>query len=484
MAEWQPNNEELQSTFRVLQALRDPSRPDHVQAMQSLDSFCANASFILHLLYVFVRGQTVAPTDIRALGGFILKNYGLAHLNELPAMAIQMLKSELLSALQDPVPEIQNTAGIIFGKLTHSFPVELWGDILPHLFSMLDFTSQDQFNALDGALQAVKRICEDSCNKLLTKGPITAATVTSPLDALVPKLLNLFQNPVPSIRLRALQSMNALLHLIETPHDEEYGDNSPHRGNSASSSITPPLGHGREAFIIHINAFLAGVSNLAADPQTEVRVSVCEALVLLASYQLAVLQPAFESICKFMLNAVNDPAPMVAIEACEFFAVLIDNADARPAVSQLLPSLLPILVGHLKLSNEQLMQERADEEAAARGDKSLNIRPVHHKVTRGEEDDVPDSGPWTLRKEAALLVDNISQTFPSRYVLPSCLGEVQRRLASEDAWDQEAGLLALGALGSGCVDDMHQYLDTLFPFFLKVDQIMSCLRTLMIFGIL
>jgi hypothetical protein len=473
---FQPNPEELNSTFLVLQALRDPSRPDHVQAMQGLEGFCGNGSFILHLVYVFVRGATVpAPMDIRALSGFILKNYGLVQLQNLPVMVVQMFKSELLGALQDPLSDIQNTAGIIFGKLTKSFSIEIWGDMLPPLFSMLDYQSPEQFVGVDGALHAIKRICEDSCDKLLSKGPVTAANITSPLDVLVPKLLRLFQHPVASIRLKAIQSMNALIFLIAEPTEEEelY---SPQQSSSSLSR----LGHGREAFIIHINAFLQGISHLAEDPLPEVRLAVCQAIVSLASYQLAVLQPAYESICAFMLNAVRDPTEAVAMEACEFFAVLCDNPDARGTLIRLFPTLLPLLIGHLKLSTEQLTQERADEEAAARGDKDLNIKPIHHKVSNHKsssqgDDDADnggnvDSGAWTLRKEAALLMDNISTQFHPDYILPNCLPEIQLKLASTNVWDREAGLLGLGALGTGCIEAMEPYLLTLFPLFLQTIQ--------------
>jgi hypothetical protein len=163
---------------------------------------------------------------------------------------------------------------------------------------------------------------------------------------------------------------------------------------------------------------------LAEDPQPEVRLAVCQAIVFLASYQLAVLQPAFEAICGFMMNAARDAFQPVAMEACEYFAVLCENRETQQVLaSSILPTLLPILVGHLRLSTEQMMQERADEEAQARGDKKLNIKPIHHKVShQNNEDDeganTQDGGNWTLRKQAAMLLDNLSTTFDPEIILP------------------------------------------------------------------
>jgi transportin-1 len=464
--QWQPSPAELDSTFRVLQALRDPSRPDHLQAMQGLDSFCGNGSFILHLLYIFVHGAGIpVPSDIRALGGFILKNYALKHLDELPAVVVYKLKADCLSALCDSVPDIVNTTGIIFGTLTKDYPIEKWGEILPRLFEMLD---SGDAHVVDGALQAMKRICEDSCEQLLAPER-AAGSGNSPLDALVPRLLNLFTHPAPSIRLRSIQSMNALLKLIEVPVEEEEVEDR--WGNIVGKPRG--MGRGREAFIIHINAFLQGISRLAEDPQPEVRLAVCQAIVFLASYQLAVLQPAFEAICGFMMNAARDAFQPVAMEACEYFAVLCENRETQQVLaSSILPTLLPILVGHLRLSTEQMMQERADEEAQARGDKKLNIKPIHHKVShQNNEDDeganTQDGGNWTLRKQAAMLLDNLSTTFDPEIILPSCLPEIQRKLGSTDVWDRESGMLALGAMGTGCIQAMEPYLSSLYPFFLS-----------------
>ena len=81
---------ELEQIFSILQALRDPSRPDHLEAFQALPSYisltsaegstiCLNASFIRHLLFVFVHGSVYESSgitaDLRQLSGLLIKNY-------------------------------------------------------------------------------------------------------------------------------------------------------------------------------------------------------------------------------------------------------------------------------------------------------------------------------------------------------------------------------------------------------------------------
>ena len=55
-----------------------------------------------------------------------------------------------------------------------------------------------------------------------------------------------------------------------------------------------------------MNAFLLALSTLSADASARVRKAVCQAIILLATVQLSVLEPMFGSICTFMLKGVLD----------------------------------------------------------------------------------------------------------------------------------------------------------------------------------
>lgn len=264
---WQANPAELNQTVLVLQALRDPTRSDHREAVSGLSAFAQNPSFALHVIHVFVRGAAYVDLglsmELRMLGGMVLKNYVFPALPHLPPQVHQVLRLEMLEALKDPLPAVQNIAGIMFGRFTELFTIEMWGDLLPPLFSLLDVAEHGQVGWTDGALKAVKRICEDSSEKLLfasseslplpsspsspSSSSVSASAAQTPLGMLVPRLVSLLAAPWTNVRLQALESMNPLLYMLSIP--------APREGQAEGSS-RQTVGRGREALVIHINAFL------------------------------------------------------------------------------------------------------------------------------------------------------------------------------------------------------------------------------------
>jgi hypothetical protein len=93
------------------------------------------------------------------------------------------------------------------------------------------------------------------------------------------------------------------------------------------------------------------------------------------------------------------------------------------------------LIGRLYLTDDQMEQERTDAEEESSGEKELNLRPIHHKGSgtsgaqsgnpknSGKDDDGEErenaelSAKWTLRKQAALLLDTVALSFPPESVL-------------------------------------------------------------------
>ena len=114
---------------------------------------------MLHILHVFARGGVyesmgLSP-DLRQLAGLVIKNYTFPHLPRLPPAVQQMLKQEMLHALTDSQPDIRNTAGILIGRISESFMIDTWADLLPPLYQMLDFKQHGQAALVDGALQVI-----------------------------------------------------------------------------------------------------------------------------------------------------------------------------------------------------------------------------------------------------------------------------------------------------------------------------------------
>lgn len=160
----------------------------------------------MHLLFIFSRGSNCEGVSYgaRQLSGFIIKNYVFPNLSRLSGDIQRVILRELAFCLQDNEAEIRKTSSILIGRISESYMYSVWEHLFSELLNLLD--SQNR-NAIDGALNAIQRICEDSCEKLNME-------TSRPLDNLIPKLLNFFQSSESSFRLKALSSMNSFIFLI------------------------------------------------------------------------------------------------------------------------------------------------------------------------------------------------------------------------------------------------------------------------------
>jgi len=516
---WVPKQENLSQAMHMLQALRDPTRSDHTLALRSLDEYVVNPDFVLIMLHVFAHGaqyESVGLTpDLRQLAGLIIKNYVFPHLARLPNNVQARLKSEVVVVLQDNIVDIRKTAAILVGRISDSFPSSTWSDMLPSIVHYLDMSLyRAQPTAVDGSLQAIRHICEDSALKL------SLDEINRPLDALVPRLLALLHCPEASIRINALGSYNSLLYLlsprgfssdslrsrnssfndIDVPLGAVNVDSTTamgymfHSSTSPTGATSPPtLGHAAQSpLMLHMNNFIQHLSRLASDEQAKIRGAVCQAITTISSFHVAVLDGCWNDVCLFMLAALQDSEESVAIESCEFWAVLLEQPDTKRAMLLYLKTLVEHLICRLYLTSEQMEQDRIDEEEESSGEKELNLRPMHHRVASSggssssgstttdnsstndfsspadnDKENSDLSTKWTLRKQAALLLDTVSISFPPADVLNAALPKIQSCFQHADVLVRESGMLALGALSTGCMDALLPHLAQIFPFLLQ-----------------
>eukprot|EP00602_Paraphysomonas_sp_CaronLab_P005566 CAMPEP_0185025988 /NCGR_PEP_ID=MMETSP1103-20130426/9498_1 /TAXON_ID=36769 /ORGANISM="Paraphysomonas bandaiensis, Strain Caron Lab Isolate" /LENGTH=1059 /DNA_ID=CAMNT_0027559395 /DNA_START=120 /DNA_END=3296 /DNA_ORIENTATION=+ len=492
--QWSPDPSALEQVALMLNALRDPTRGDHQNALAALQSDTANPTFVLHLLEIFSQGGKYdgLSTDIRQLAGLIVKNYVFPHFGELPANVFQVVKEEILRALVDPLHKIRSTAGILVGRICDAFSIDNWADMIESLLNMLQ---SDDPVRIDGALHATQRMCEDACEKL------NMDTVRRPLEFIVPVLLKLLNSNETTFRLKALESLNSLIFLIPAAERDGVQDEATDRDTRRASGSTPC------ALITHMDAFLSHLAALASDFSAPVRRAVCQAIVLLTSFQLAMLAPLMLDICTFMIRAVMDQEEAVAMEACEFWWVLVESIDGcnflidqhmtatgaashtpnnspvgGPSLSissadnanSILAALIPNLISRLGLTAAQIEFDRTEEEAEDSGEKEINFKPIHYNTRSSRSDEEGEEGGdggggsmlWTLRKESARVLDCISCAVPTDITLALALPVLQQNLSSGDVWVVEAGVLGLGALSRGCMDEMAPFLPSILPFLL------------------
>lgn len=211
----QHSENDLVSCHSLLQALSDPVRQDHRNALERLEFFISSITcttdgailnqthtFMTIILYIFVNGSFCGiELSIRQLAGLIIKNYIINIMIKLPGEIIYQLKFQVLNALGDIERDIRSTAGTIIGRIADAYMIDEWIDLIPPLIQMLD--SNDNIAMIDGALVAIKRMSEDSADK------ITMSIDQIPsLQQLLPKLISLFQftnGDEYSIRKRSLE---------------------------------------------------------------------------------------------------------------------------------------------------------------------------------------------------------------------------------------------------------------------------------------
>ena len=110
-------------------------------------------------------------------------------------------------------------------------------------------------------------MCEDSADKLV------ADTEVKPLDFLIPKFITFFTHAHEPFRKYAVACVNYFMLLLPEPL----------KGS--------------------MDAYLAGLNALTADPSAEVRKRVCQSLVMLLEVQLERLVPHMPQIIEYMLQA-------------------------------------------------------------------------------------------------------------------------------------------------------------------------------------
>ena len=103
----------------------------------------------------------------------------------------------------------------------------------------------------------------------------------------------------------------------------------------------------------------------------------------------------------------------------------------------------------------QIEFEREDDEATANGEKEVNFKPVHHTSSKGhdrssDEDNDDESGGdeesggmWTLRRQAARVLDLLACSIPPNVTLSIALPVVQENFRSSNVWIYETGLKEL-----------------------------------------
>lgn len=429
-----------------------------------------------YLVYLCVtqNSTTGLPPDAyhaaRSAAAIMLKNNVKSSYKQLPDQSKTYIKSHILLGLQDRNTQIRNYAGNVVTEIVRQGGILGWPQVLPDLVNMISNEASQESHAQDGAMSALFKVCEDNRRALDQE-----YQTQRPLAFLLPKLVEFTRSANPKVRSKALAAINVFL--------------------------TEPV-----ALTVreNINDILPEIVRLSTDSEADVRRFVCRSFALLADSLPAVLVPHVQGIVDYTLSQQKDVHNQeLALDAAEFFFEASSNTELRQSLGPFLAQIVPVLLDCMIYSEDDQLRLEGDDDDAEVEDEAKDIKPqfATSKTSRAgqgatsqangqsapaangfayedddlsegeiEDDDFDEIDPeeeWNLRKCSAASLDSLAGQFHGavfKQVLPWLMENLQHR----DWPNREAAVLALGAIGPGCMDDITPHLPQLIPYMLTL----------------
>ncbi|KAK0247811.1 hypothetical protein LTR48_000733 [Friedmanniomyces endolithicus] len=482
---WQPQPGPL---VQLSQCLRGSLSGHDIAAQKSAEQMLRQAKtspdINNYLTYISVTPNppegfdTTTYHPARSAAAIMLKNNFKSSYRSIPEPSKVYVKSTILAGLQDGNAQIRNFVGNVVTEVVRQGGVPGWPQVLPQLLSMAaNENGQSTAEAQDGAMGALFKICEDNKRLLDQEYPNQGR----PLAYLLPKFLELTASPNAKLRSRALSAINVFF-------------NEP-------IALTA-----RE----NVNNILPRVVRLTTDENEDVRRFVCRTFSLLADGMPTVLLPHIEGIVDYTISQQKDiQNEELALDAAEFFFEASSAPALRDAFGPYLNRVVPVLLDSMIYSEDDQLRLEGEAEDADLEDEEKDIKPqfatsktsrsnaggaltANPQPTNGqsnpaangfayEDDDELSEGEideyddgdmdpeeeWNLRKCSAAALDSIASHFGGP-VFNVTLPWLMENLAHKDWQNREAAVLALGAIGPGCMQDIEPHLPNLVPYMLSL----------------
>ncbi|KAJ6821666.1 putative transportin-1 [Iris pallida] len=433
---WQPQEEGLREICGLLEQQISPNS-DQAQVWQQLQHYGQFPDFNNYLVFILSRAEGKS-VEIRQAAGLLLKNNLRTSFSSLSQSNQQYIKSELLPCLGAADRSIRSTVGTVVAVVVQLVRVIGWPDLLQALVHCLD---SNDLNHMEGAMDAIYKICEDIPEELDIDVPGLAER---PISIFMPRLLKFFQSPHAILRKLSLGSINHFIVMMPT------------------------------ALLVSMDQYLQGLFVLANDSAAEVRKLVCSALVQLIEVRPDFLEPHLRNVIEYILQANKDTDDEVSLEACEFWSAYCDGNLPPDGLRDFLPRLIPVLLSNMAYADddESLLDAEEDETFP---DRDQDLKPRFHASRfhgseNGEEADDDVVNVWNLRKCSAAGLDILSNVFGDE-ILPTLMPSIQHNLATtgDSNWkDREAAVLAIGAIAEGCIGGLYPHLPEIVAFLIPL----------------
>ncbi|KAK6915084.1 Importin-beta, N-terminal domain [Dillenia turbinata] len=414
-----------------------------------------NISYLVDTIFEHIRRHSGTrirlaagkSVEIRQAAGLLLKNNLRTAFKSMSPAHQQYIKSELLPCLGAADRHIRSTVGTIVSVIVQLVGVFGWPELLQALVNCLD---SGDLNLMEGAMDALSKICEDIPQVLDSDVP---GLSERPINIFLPRLFQFFKSPHMSLRKLSLSSVNQYIMLMPT------------------------------ALYMSMDQYLQGLFVLANDPAADVRklasscipVSwVCAAFVQLIEVRPSFLEPHIRNVIEYMLQVNKGGDDEVALEACEFWSAYCDAQLPPESLREFLPRLIPVLLSNMVYAEDDESLADAEEDGSL-PDRDQDLRPRFHTSRfhgseNAEDDDDDIVNVWNLRKCSAAALDILSNVFGDD-ILPFLMPLVQAKSSNADdsVWkEREAAVLALGAVAEGCINGLYPHLSEIIAFLIPL----------------
>ena len=368
MAAWQPQPALLQQVVHIVSCSLAPDTALQKQAYDALQAHGGSPEFARYLAHVFARRDgSPLPPNARTMAGLALKGILDKRYGALPADVCEGVKGDLLQALVDGDAGVRAAGANAVATVVRRSHLTEWPALVPALVSLLDAGSGP---AAEGALAALMHLSED------VGAQFDSAFLGHPLGALLPKLIaGMGHASEPFRRTCTVIVSNFVV-------------------------VQPP------ALVLSLDAYMAALAALTADPSPGVRTAVARSLSALVDVFADRLWPHLPAIQAFELRCLRDGGGdgALALAAAEFWCSLLDRlederraarldadrdgaaaaVDARVAScfpDALRRELLGAVLSHMAHSDEDLAAMPPDDLTnVSCSDRAQDVRPHIHRT--------------------------------------------------------------------------------------------------------
>ena len=475
-AGWQPSPAGLDELLSCLRQTQAPDTAVQQRVRERIEQFHAIPDFPCYLAYVLVTPNPAVPPNDRAVAGYLLQTAVRQRFDQLlagPANVLAYLKATLLDSLHDADLDVRRAGQGVITWMIRAVGPEAWPEAIERLVQLVEGPGVDEKTRL-AAFGTISRLCEDMPR------PLETAMIGGQrlLDILVPKILQYVSANEAGIRQTALSCLIPFISLPALDRDGAPGEPN--------------------ALVRRMHEFLPVLFSRATDPSSQVRKSVCSALVGLLAHHPQTIMPQINGVVDYILHCTQDQSDTdLALEACEFWLTFAESPELAPALRPYLDRVAPVLLNGAVYDEDELfaLDGLDGAEDAAVPDRAEDIKPRHYGAkahTAGaadksadpegllggqsaqalksreaaeaaeddddgeydEDDEDEDYSEWTLRKCSAAALDVMAVQFEAD-LLPILLPLLKQKLFSDDWLQRESAILALGAIAEGACDGLE-----------------------------